>query len=423
MKQSIWLEKKGEQILQLVQSELYLDMPYFLTALNSLEFKSDETVTTCATDGAAFYYAPEKMIDLFKRNSVFLNRAYLHSVLHCLYGHLWLNQGRNVFLWNISCDILVEYTMDQFCNKSVGRVLSFFRKETYAQIEKLKGISCVCVYEWLIDQKDVKRYYDEFVVDDHSRWPKEEQKSMPSPRLRVQKKWQNISKQTQFEKRQKGVEKGDENSFLMEQLSVQKKRVSYPEFLRKFCITKEEMHMDLDEMDLTYYTYGLSLYKNMPLIEPVESKEVHTIYEFVIVVDTSYSTHGDLVKKFLSYTYSLLSTSNLFYKQCKVHILQCDDQVRQDLVISNSKEMGKALQSYTLLGGGSTDFRPAFVYVNALIENHVFQNLCGLLYFTDGKGIYPKKRPTYKTAFIYLEDYDTSLVPAWAIQYRLEDEL
>lgn len=423
MKQSRWLEEKGEQILQLVQSELYLDMPYFLKALNSLEFKSDETLTTCATDGMFFYYSPEKVIGLFKHNSVFLNRVYLHSVLHCLYGHIWLNQGRNIFLWNIACDILVEYTIDQFCKKSVGRILSFFRKETYAQIENLKGISCVCVYEWLINQKDVKRYYDEFVVDDHSHWPKEEQSSMSSPSLHVQKKWQNISKQTQFEKRQNGTEKGDGNSFLMEALSAQKKRISYPEFLRKFCITKEEMRMDLDEMDLIYYTYGLSLYKNMPLIEPVESKEVHAIYEFVIVVDTSYSTHGDLVKKFLSYTYSLLSTSNLFYKQCKIHILQCDDQVRQDLVISNSKEMNKALQSYTILGGGSTDFRPAFEYVNVLIENHTFQNLCGLLYFTDGKGIYPKKRPTYKSAFIYLEDYDTSLVPAWAIQYRLEDEL
>lgn len=423
MKQTQWLAEKGKQILELVQSELYLDMPYFLTALNSLELKWDENIITCATDGTAFYYAPEKVIDLFQRNSVFLNRAYLHSVLHCLYGHLWLKRGRNVFLWNIACDILVEYTIDQFHKKSVERILSFLRKETYAQIEKLKGISCVCVYEWLMNQKNIKQYYDEFVVDDHSHWPKEEQGSMPSPRLHAQKKWQSIAKQTQFEKRQNGKETSDENGFLMEELTTQKRKISYPEFLRKFCITKEEMHLDLDEMDLTYYTYGLSLYKNMPLIEPLESKEVHGIYEFVIVIDTSYSTHDDLVKKFLSYTYSILSTSNLFYKQCKVHILQSDDQVRQDLMITSSKEMDRALQSFTLIGGGSTDFRPAFMYVNQQIENHAFQNLCGLLYFTDGKGIYPKKRPAYKTAFIYLEDYDASLVPAWAIQYRLEDEL
>ncbi len=35
----------------------------------------------------------------------------------------------------------------------------------------------------------------------------------------------------------------------------------------------------------------------------------------------------------------------------------------------------------------------------------------------------PKKSPAYKTAFIYLEDYDQSKVPSWAIQYRLEEKL
>lgn len=63
-----------------------------------------------------------------------------------------------------------------------------------------------------------------------------------------------------------------------------------------------------------------------------------------------------------------------------------------------------------------------FSYVNDLVNQQVFQNLCGLLYFTDGKGVYPKKCPAYKTAFIYLEDYDQSKVPSWAIQYRLEEK-
>ncbi len=54
-------------------------------------------------------------------------------------------------------------------------------------------------------------------------------------------------------------------------------------------------------------------------------------------------------------------------------------------------EMDQLLNSFTLVGKGNTDFRPVFSYVNDLIDQKVFQNLCGLLYFTDGKGIYPKK--------------------------------
>lgn len=52
--------------------------------------------------------------------------------------------------------------------------------------------------------------------------------------------------------------------------------------------------------------------------------------------------------------------------------------------------MNRLLDSFTLIGGGNTDFRPVFSYVNDLVNQQAFQNLCGLLYFTDGKGVYPK---------------------------------
>ena len=32
-------------------------------------------------------------------------------------------------------------------------------------------------------------------------------------------------------------------------------------FLKRFSIVKEEMQIDLDEFDLSYYTYGMSIYK------------------------------------------------------------------------------------------------------------------------------------------------------------------
>ena len=57
--------------------------------------------------------------------------------------------------------------------------------------------------------------------------------------------------------------------------------------------------MDDDSFDYNFYTYGLRLYGNMPLIEPLESKEVKKIEEFVIVIDTSMSCSGELVRKFL----------------------------------------------------------------------------------------------------------------------------
>ena len=44
----------------------------------------------------------------------------------------------------------------------------------------------------------------------------------------------------------------------------------------------------------------------MPLIEPLESKEVSRIEDFVIVIDTSMSCSGELIQRFLEETYDIL---------------------------------------------------------------------------------------------------------------------
>lgn len=80
MRQSEWEKEKAIHILELVRSELYMDMPHFLTALNTLVLKEDECVAVCATNGVYFYYNPLKIINLFQKNAVFLNRSFLHSV-------------------------------------------------------------------------------------------------------------------------------------------------------------------------------------------------------------------------------------------------------------------------------------------------------------------------------------------------------
>ena len=109
-----------------------------------------------------------------------------------------------------------------------------------------------------------------------------------------------------------------------------RERYDYRQFLRKFAVLKEEMQVDPDSFDTTFYTYGLSLYGNMPLIEPLESREIYRIEDFVIVIDTSMSCSGDLVKRFLEETYDVLSESESYFRKIQVHILQCDDKVQSD---------------------------------------------------------------------------------------------
>lgn len=74
-------------------------------------------------------------------------------------------------------------------------------------------------------------------------------------------------------------------------------------------------------------------------------------------------------------------------------------------------------------GLGGTDFRPVFQYVEQLRREKEFQNLRGLIYFTDGYGTFPERKPDYETAFVFIrEEYELPEVPAWAIKLVLEQE-
>ena len=178
-----------------------------------------------------------------------------------------------------------------------------------------------------------------------------------------------------------------------------------------------------DEFDYIYYTYGLSLYGNMPLVEPLEYKEVRRIKEFVIAIDTSGSVSGDLVQRFVTKTYNILRQQENFFTKINLHIIQCDAEVQEDRKITSQKDFDNYLDTMQLHGFGGTAFRPVFQYVDELVRAGEFTNLKGMIYFTDGRGIFPEKKPDYDAAFVFLDDgYDAPDVPVWAIKLVLQSE-
>ena len=183
------------------------------------------------------------------------------------------------------------------------------------------------------------------------------------------------------------------------------------------------MQVDMDSFDYIFYNYGMEMYGNMPLIEPQETKEIKKIEDFVIVIDTSMSCKAQLVQKFLEETYSILSQAESFYRRFRIHIIQCDERVQSDVVIEKAEQLRTYMEQFEVKGLGGTDFRPAFEYVNRLLAEKAFQKLRGLIYFTDGYGTFPLKKPMYDTAFVFFkEDYLDVDVPPWAIKLILSEE-
>lgn len=261
---------------------------------------------------------------------------------------------------------------------------------------------------------------------------KSNQKNNQSPsqsRAQQQKKqeWSDVSRQVAADMQsfhQQGTGSGDtiqEIDFLTQD------KMEYDEFLRQFSVMEEKMMVNMDEFDYMFYMHGMNMKmpgdKKMLLIEPLEYKEEKVIKDFVIAIDTSGSCSGELVKRFLNKTYSILKETENFSSRVNIHIIQCDAQIQNDTKITNMDEMDHFMQNLKLYGFGGTDFRPVFQYVDDLVAKKEFENLCGLIYFTDGYGTYPTKPTQYKTAFAFLEDYNHRDVPPWAMSvYWTEDE-
>lgn len=410
------------------RTELSVYMRYLNLALSALRFEEKEGIQLLGTDGNTLFFSPSLLLEEYKAGRIWVNRAYLHQILHCIYRHPFRPYGNNKRLWDISCDIAMEYIIDSFRYHCVRMSGTRYRRIFYENLKgKIKIPTAQAIYKLLepldMSDKEYEQLEFEFRKDDHSFWAEEEKREVPLPDS-AEQKWQDISEKTQTELETQAQDVSEEVEGFLEQLEVEnRKKHDYRSFLRKFSIMKEEAVLDMDSYDLSFYTYGLSLYGNMPLIEYQESRESRRIEDFVIAVDTSMSCSGELVQEFLMQTYKVLKESESFFKRTNIHILQCDETIQSDEVIHSEEELEVYMQQLQLKGGGGTDFRPVFAYVGKLLEEKAFHHLKGLLYFTDGKGIYPRKRPPYDTAFVFLkEDYTDADVPPWAMKLILNPE-
>lgn len=431
------LEALGKQILCASRDELYLGMRFLDVALSSLDYQMNLEVSPFGTDGAVIYFQPQQLGGMYRQNRILVNRGYLHMIYHCIFRHMWKAYPEakkeqlqtSTRLWNLSCDIAVEHLIDGNFHRSVRFSRSLLRRETYRKLEveeKLLNAERIfkMLQKWNLGETELEKLEVEFYVDDHRYWENQQPEQKKNPDSQLNRKWQEINEKMETDLETFSKEASEKNGDLLGQMKVEnREKHDYRTFLRKFAVIREEMGVDVDTFDYTFYSYGLSLYGNMPLIEPQETKEVKKVQEFVVVVDTSMSCSGELVKKFLQETYSILCENESFFRKVNVHIIQCDEQVQSDVKITNEKELKAYMESLALYGEGGTDFRPAFAYVDELVRQGEFGDLRGLIYFTDGYGIFPGKMPAYKTAFVFLEeDYRDTDVPAWAIKLVLEEE-
>lgn len=441
------LREISEKILEQTRTDLYLSLHFLGESLDSLPWQMDLSTTSIGTDAEFMRYNPRFLMQTFMQEPKWMARTYLHIILHCLLLHPMAEIPRvadqDRLLWNLACDIAVESIIDSLEDcPAVSRVLPDFRAEWYERLgAEMKVLTAEKIYRYLMenppDPVSEEKLVIEFTLCDHGFWEelteKEkknsgEDKETPSQdpegkqREDLEKSWQNRSERMMAELENSGTHLGQMTGTLTRILAVQnRKRMSYRDFLKRYAYVREEARVDPDSFDYGFYNYGMELYGNMPLMEENEYRESKKVEELVIVIDTSASTQANLVQHFLNETASILRSRETFFHRIELRILECDNQVQKDILIRSPEEMQKYLETFEVSGGFGTDFRPAFEYVEKLRTEGHLKNLRGLLYFTDGAGIYPSRPTKYETVFVFRSDenFFEKHVPDWCVKVYL----
>lgn len=236
--------------------------------------------------------------------------------------------------------------------------------------------------------------------------------------------WEEIAKEIEMNLETFSKEWGKEAGNLIANLAIANRRTyDYTDFLRKFMTVTEQIKLNPEEFDYTYYTFGMDLYGNMPFIEPLEYKESESMRDFVIAIDTSESVSGELVKRFVEHTFSILKEAQTSSTDVNVHVIQADSRVQSDLRIRDLRDVDRLLDGFAVRGFGGTDFRPTFDYIDMLRKRGELADLKGMIYFTDGLGQFPEQVADYDVAFVFVDDGSRELppVPPWAMKLVLDE--
>ena len=447
----------ADEILKLSQSTLMIKLRFLDMALSRFRLTPREGVL--GTDGRAFCYDPWRVLEMYRANRYDVNRLTLHSLVHYIAGHMFTDPAVDRRLWDLACDMAAENVVLEL---DVSAEEAPERSGKMTELRRFSGknglLTAPRIYARLRSAQPGETRLREletlFRRDDHTLWyqtagrlltgeePEEQEGDEPNgrvPELRTaaadevlplneeeenRRFWKYVAERIQTDLETTSVKYGAMAGTLLQNLrEVNREHHDYADFLRRFAVSGETMKLDTDEFDYIYYTYGLTLYGNMPLIEPLEYRDTKRIKEFVIAIDTSGSVKGELVQRFVEKTYSVLMQQESFFTKINLHIIQCDAVVQEDKKITDREGFEEYLKTMQIRGLGGTDYRPVFEYVDGLIRAGEFTNLKGLIYFTDGFGRFPAKQPDYTTAFVFLNDeLANPQVPVWAIRLVLQSD-
>ena len=415
----------ANDVLTLARNTLLVNLRFLDAALSRFT-PSLRPGTTLATDGESLYYDTVHILRTYKEEHAVPARDQLHLLLHCVFRHIFPRKHLDRALWDLACDIAVEHAVSGFGLLAVTAEREQKQQAITSRIQREIGmLTAEKIYRylerkpyWLDEFKDISSL---FCADDHVLWYEDRSAYDNSETF-----WKDVSRRMQVDMETFARKHGDKALAMMQNLrEVNRESYDYAGFLQKFASRGEVMKTNPEEFDYVFYTYGMSLYDNMPLIEPVEYKEIKKIRDFVVAVDLCGQISTTQAKRFLRKAFEVFQRNERSGLKMRLHFLLCGGPQPEYTLVTNEKEFDDFLTRLRYYYREECDFRPAFLWTDDMFHRRQFYNLKGLLCFTDSTGPFPPAKPPYDAALVFVNDnYSTPVVPPWAVRLVLQkDEL
>jgi len=372
------------QKIEKAKVKLMLEQPYIGSIATLLELKPKAETLTFHSDGVTLTYNSEYVE---KAPLEELSFALANGAMHAVLKHKERENRRVGRLWQTASDLVVNSML----------VKNGFVLPPYAFYDdRFEGMYAEEIYDVLQDEVIQNDSLDDAEANAEEEISEEAQQKENQQESQKGETALNTLKPTSIQAYDmvQSKELSTEQEMLFEQLFEKYKRQgTLPENLHIVVPEYFSHKVDWREILSKYIaSYAKSTYAFIPpnmkyLYRGISLPSLSSdLLRIVIAIDTSGSIDEILLGTFLGEVDAIMQG----YPNYEIDLITADAKIQSHQVFLP----GEAL-SYELSGGGGTDFRPVFEYIEYFIDYPTL-----LLYFTDGEGTFPQNEPRYDLLWI-----------------------
>lgn len=346
------------------RAALILDQPFFGALSLRLKLVEDSVVPTLSTNGKEIRYNPEYVASL----SINLTKSALaHEVMHPVLDHLSRLQGREPQRWNQAAD----YALNPLI-KDAGFELA----PEWLNSPAFAGMSADAIYNQLPPMPPDGSGNGHGPAQDEI----EPSGASEAEQSEQAQEWRVATIQAASAAKAMGKLPGDLERFLDRLLN---NKVDWKAVLRRFLTQAAKA-------DYVWTRPNRKMLAAQGIYMPSLYSEA--MGEIVIAVDTSGSIDDAMLNTFGAEVEAIAAEM----RPEKVHVIYCDSQIAHVDEFNGDDQI--VLKAH---GGGGTDFRPPFAY----IEERGLQPVA-LVYLTDGYGPFPEHPAEFPTLWTITTDVE-----------------